>query len=175
MVSKTQLRKIYKNKRKEIKNKELKEKIITKKIINHEKIINSKNILIYVSKDFEVSTIEIIKELLNLNKNVYVPKVIGNIIKFYKIESLDELELSSLKILEPTSDKEFDNNQTSICIVPGLLFDKNNNRLGYGGGYYDRFLKSSNTYKIGICFKEFIVDRIETEEHDIKMNLVITN
>ena len=170
---KQELRTIAKENRICIKNKELKEKVITEKVLNNVKVKNSKNILIYVSMKYEVSTINLIKELFNLNKNIYVPKVIDNYLKFYQINSLEELEISKYGILEPTSNREFKYNKDSICIVPGLMFDKNNNRLGYGGGYYDRFLNKYDIYKIGICFKEFLIDKLEIEEHDIKMDLVI--
>lgn len=173
MVSKSELRIIAKEKRKNIINKEEKERIITKKLLKHKKIINSKNILIYVSIDMEVSTITLIEELLKLNKNIYAPKIKSKIIKFYKVNSLDELKLSNFKILEPTSNELF-NGTDGVCIIPGLMFDKYNNRLGYGGGYYDKFLSENKVYKIGICFKEFLVDKIKTDIHDIKMDEIIT-
>ena len=69
---------------------------------------------------------------------------------------------------------EYQYNTNSCIIVPGLLFDKNNNRLGYGGGYYDRFLANNNIYKIGICFSNFLVDKIIIDKNDIKMDEVIT-
>ena len=174
MVSKDELRIFTKNKRKEITNKIEKEIIITKKLLNHSKIKISKNILIYISTNDEVSTINLIKELFKLNKNVYAPRVIEKNINFYKINSLEELKLSKHKILEPISDIEYKFSLNSVCIVPGLLFDKLGNRLGYGGGYYDRFLSNNNIYKIGVCFSEFLIDKLDTLEHDIKMDEVIT-
>ena len=123
--------------------------------------------------DLEVSTINLIQELLKLKKNIYAPKMIDKDIVFYKLNSLRELKLSKYNILEPTGDVSFINDNNSVCITPGLLFDKFNNRLGYGKGYYDRFFKENNIYKIGICFSTFIVDKINIEKHDIKMDEVI--
>ncbi len=174
VVSKNELRNFAKIKRNNILNKELKEKIITDKLLNHKKIINSNNILIYVSKDKEVSTKLLIKELLKLKKNIFVPKVLGNIIKFYKIESLDEVKKSTFEIEEPISNIEYVSDKNSVCIIPGLLFDKFNNRLGYGGGFYDKFLSKNKVYKIGICFNDFLVDKIDIDVYDIKMDEVIT-
>ena len=174
MDSKNVLRSISKNKRKNILNKEFKEKIITTKILKDKKVINTKNILIYVSMKEEVSTKILIEELLKLKKNIFVPKVIGKEIKFYKIESLMELKISNLGILEPVGEIQYKGSKDAVCIVPGLLFDKFNNRLGYGGGYYDKFLSENEVYKIGICFKEFLIDKINVDKHDIKMNKVIT-
>lgn len=175
MVSKSNLRTIAKSNRKQIKNKELKENTITNKLLNHKRIINSNNILIYVSMKYEVSTFNLIKELLILNKNIFVPKVIDSIIKFYKINSIDELKLSNLNILEPITNIEYKYNNDTVCIIPGLMFDKFNNRLGYGGGYYDRFLSENNVYKIGICFNELLVEKINVDSYDVKMDEVITN
>ena len=55
------------------------------------------------------------------------------------------------------------------------MFDNQNNRLGYGGGYYDKYLQNKNLYKIGICFKEFLIDKLVVSKHDVKMNLIITD
>ena len=60
-------------------------------------------------------------------------------------------------------------------IIPGLAFDKDNNRLGYGMGYYDNYLKDKNVYKIGICYKEQIIDSIPVDNNDVKMDLVISD
>ena len=173
MDSKTNNRVLVKEKRKKITNNELKQKIITKKLLENRHILNSKNILVYISMNDEVSTRYLIEELFELKKNIYAPKLLGKEIKFYKIKSFEDLKKGKFNILEPSGYIELDSNE-AVIIVPGLLFDKEGNRLGYGGGYYDRFLKNKDFYKIGICFSDFLVDKIEIEEHDIKMNLVIT-
>ena len=173
-ASKSSLRKYALSLRKEINSKLDKENIIREKILNHEKVRKSSNILIYVSKKDEVDTIEIIKSLWNSNKNVYVPKVEGEIINFYQINSLKDLKLGKFQVLEPITNIKYKNNLNGCIIVPGLLFDKDNNRLGYGKGYYDKFLSKNNIYKIGICFSTFIVDKINTNKFDIKMDEVIT-
>ncbi|MBQ8892502.1 MAG: 5-formyltetrahydrofolate cyclo-ligase [Bacilli bacterium] len=174
MDSKNKLREIVKNRRKNIVDKEQKESIITYKILNNYNVLNCNNILVYISTHCEVSMINLINELFKLKKNVYVPKVIGKDMKFYKIESFDNLLKSSFGILEPINGVEYNYNLGDVVIVPGLLFDKYNNRIGYGGGYYDKFLKDKNMYKIGVCFREFYVEKIECESHDIKMDLVVT-
>ena len=173
-VSKSSLRTYAKSLRNDIKDKELKEEIIRKKILNHPKVKNSQNILIYISIDNEVSTIKLIEELFKLNKNIYAPRIVDKEIEFYKFMNFSELKKAKYNILEPTKNIKYNNTLNSVIIVPALLFDKNNNRLGYGGGYYDRFLKNKNIYKIGICFSEFLIDKIDVLEHDIKMDEVIT-
>lgn len=173
-VSKKSLRDYAFSLRKKIINKKDLESKIRNYILNNNKVLESNNILIYISKDLEVDTKVLINDLWKLNKNIYVPKVENNIINFYNINSFNDLVIGSYNILEPITNIKYKYNKNDCIIVPGLLFDKNNNRLGYGGGYYDRFLKDNNLYKIGICFSHFIIDKLPNEKYDIKMDEVIT-
>lgn len=174
-ISKDELRRYALSLRKSIENKEVNELIITKKILCSKNVEMNKNILVYISKDNEVSTIKLIKELLKLKKNVYAPRILNNNMEFYRLNSLEDLRLGNFNILEPNSSEKFNNKENGCVIVPGLLFDKDNNRLGYGCGYFDKYLKKYNKlYKIGVCFSTFLVDKIITSEFDIKMDEVIT-
>lgn len=175
MMSKKEcLRKQFLIKRKQIKNKKNKEQMICNKVLNNFIVKKSQNILIYLSKEIEVDTFSLIKELIKLDKNIYVPKIENEKMEFYKFTSFHDLKLGKFNILEPVKKIKFTSYEDCCIIVPGLLFDKYNNRLGYGKGYYDYFLNKHNLYKIGLCFQEFIIDRLECEEHDIKMDIVIT-
>ena len=157
-----------------MKDKKEKSRIIKDKLLKNPKILESKNILIYVSLSEEVETKELIEELLKLKKLVYTPRIVSNYIEFYQITSLLDLKPGKFNILEPIGEKKFINFSSCCIIVPGLLFDKSNNRLGYGGGYYDKYLENKKIYKIGICFHDLLIDKLETLSHDIKMDLVIT-
>jgi 5-formyltetrahydrofolate cyclo-ligase len=107
--------------------------------------------------------------------------------KFIQIKSLDELAEGYYGILEPKrdepvwDDKESDGTENitaaeTLCIMPGLAFDKHFNRIGYGGGFYDKFLqKYDSIYRIALCFECQIVDEIEAEDTDIKPNMIITD
>lgn len=171
---KTSLRKEVIERRKSILNKELLDEIIKDKLLNSKKVINNQDILVYISMKDEVDTLNLINELFKLKKNLYAPRIEGDVIKFYKFNSLEELKINKFKILEPTSNIEIKSYQDSLIIVPGLLFDQNNNRLGYGCGYYDKFLSNKSIYKIGICYSCFLVDNLPVDSHDIKMDEVIT-
>ena len=174
-VSKEFLRNQALKKRLNIIDKKSREQIITDKILNNDQVITSKNILVYISLTNEVSTDYLVEKLFELGKNIYVPKVIDKNIKFCKLNKDDILQKGKFGILEPISNDELENFENSVVIVPGLMFDKLGNRLGYGGGYYDRFLENKKIYKIGICFKEFLEDYLESKSHDIKMDLLITD
>lgn len=151
------------------------DELIYSKIINLSKFRKSKLVLTYVSLDDEVDTLKIIKYCFLENKEIAVPKCENGIIKFYKIKSLEELNEGKYNILEPITNNLVTNFENSICIVPGIAFDKKNNRLGYGKGYYDKFFKEYNGYKIGFAYKQCICDNICVNQFDIKMDIVITN
>ena len=175
VISKADLRLYAKNLRLKIKNKALKDAIILQKILNHPKIIESENILVYVSLEHEVDTKKLILELLKRKKKVYAPKIIDNDLIFYKVNNIDELKKGKFNIFEPTSKELYASSLSSCIIVPGLLFDKSFNRLGYGGGYYDRFLNAKKIYKIGVCYQELQIESLEVLDYDIKMDEVITS
>ena len=146
---------------------------ISKRILKHPKFLDSKSIFLYFSIGSEVSTTFIIEESLKLGKNVFLP-VLDNSenLSFHKFESFSKMKKGKFGILEPTSKVSLVD--PDLVVVPGLAFDLHLHRLGYGKGYYDRFLKSTSSYKIGICFDFQIVEKIPNESHDQKMDEVIS-
>ena len=171
-MNKKELREIYKIIRRNIKDKRKKDQEIFETLLKDENLQNSSIVLIYVSTKDEVDTLNMIKELLS-TKIVAVPKVEDNIINFYCITSLGDLKLGKFNILEPITSEKVNDFSKSICIVPGICFDKSNNRLGYGGGYYDKFLTTYPGYSIGLCYVECLLEHLETEVHDIKVKKII--
>ena len=174
VISKEELRTLAKEKRLLIENKEDKDILILNKVLHNKKIQEAADILIYVSKNLEVDTYNIIKELWNLGKNVYVPKIINKELEFFKIKDFSELQKGKFDIYEPLTKEKFANKNPSCIIVPGLLFDNFGNRLGYGGGYYDCFLARNTLYKIGLCYQDFKVLKLDVDSYDIKMDEIIT-
>ena len=167
------LRKKYKEKRDNIKNKVTKDNLIYQKVINNKDILSSKTLLIYISINSEVDTTKIINYFLN-TKNIAVPKIIDNDMFFCYVTNLNELTPGKYNIPEPTNENivtDFDN---AICIVPGICYDKENYRIGYGKGYYDRFLSKNKIKTIGLCYKECIVKKIDNDKYDYKIDEVIT-
>ena len=95
---------------------------------------------------------------------------------FYYIESLSELSLGSYEIREPDPEKsekvkDFSN---CVCLVPALAYDKNGYRLGYGKGYYDRFIKKFIIISVGLCYNEFLSDGLPVEKHDEAVDCIAT-
>ena len=181
-MNKIYLRKRFKFIRKQIKNKDEKSKTISKKVIENKAFLESNNIGIYSSLDDEVDTKYIIKYCLENNKKIAFPKIEGDEMNFYYIDSINELKNASYGIKEPDT-KEIAN-YLDLIIVPGICFDKEMNRIGFGKGYYDKYLSkmnnnnyNKNIYKIGICFKEQLLEKeiIDASKDDIKMDMIITN
>lgn len=148
-----------------------KSNIILKRLESMKEFKNAKTIGIYLSKPKEVQTFNLIRKYIK-EKEFSVP-VQKECIEFVKLNSLENLIKGKYDILEP-KEKEFINYTPNIIIIPGVAFDLNKNRLGYGKGCYDRFLKGKNLLKIGIAFDFQIVKNIKTEIHDIKMDIIIT-
>lgn len=171
---KDELRIKYKKIRDEIKDKVIKDKIIFEKVINNDKVLEAKTILIYVSKDSEVDTLNLIEYFLKF-KNVAVPKTYNNEIEFYYIKSLDELKLGTFNVLEPITKNLVTDFSESVSITPGIAFSKDNYRIGYGKGYYDRFYSKNRVFSMGLCYKECLINNIYPNKYDQKLDEVITD
>ena len=140
----------------------------------YKEFLDAKAVFCYVSAHSEVGTHNLIEELLK-EKEVVVPYCtdsFGNMIAV-KINSPDDLTEGRFGILEPKTPKPFNKEEINFAIVPGIAFDKDGFRLGYGKGYYDRFLSSISPYKLGVCQKEFFVDTLPHNEYDIQMDSVM--
>ncbi len=152
--------------------------LVFSKLIQSDYYNQANVILTYVSFKNETDTIRLIDYSLNIGKKVAVPKIINNIMDFYYINSLDELSRGFFGVMEPvdtTRKYSYVENSNDIIIVPGLAFDMDKSRLGYGGGYYDNYLKDKSITKAAICFKEQIIEHVPSQAHDIKMDIIITD
>jgi len=177
---KQELRKEYIKIRNNIDNKNEKSKIIISRVIKDVAYKNAKIIGIYKSFAFEVNTSELIEYSINIGKIVALPKVVNNELKFYKINSLaDNLIKSEFGVEEPLENEEnfITKNNIELIIVPGICFDKEKNRLGFGKGYYDRLLINTKLKTIAICFYEQIMEseNLPTTNNDIKIQKIITD
>jgi 5-formyltetrahydrofolate cyclo-ligase len=153
--------------------------IIFKKVVNSKYYIEAASLMVYVSFGLEVDTISIIKHALENNKIVCVPKIINKRdgMKAIKIENLDELIKNKFGILEPVSfDKEVCAKNIDLFLVPGLAFDDKGGRIGYGAGYYDRFLREARdkSCKIGLAYNFQVINKVPMTEYDVYLEDVIT-
>lgn len=152
---------------------------IKNKLLNLFAVREVQTVLCYVSTDIEVDTREFINSLLQMGKRVAVPRCEGEKgeMNFYYIESLDELSPGSFGVDEPDPMKSlmFADAVKSVCIVPAFMFDKNGYRLGYGKGYYDRYLSKYKGSTIGVCYSENMQDELFHGKYDRSVDLVVTD
>lgn len=129
--------------------------------------------LVYASSPAEVDTRRFITEMLRKGRTVAVPKCEGRNMRFLSVNSLDELVKSSFGVDEPVRGTEITEFSGTVCIVPALRFDRKGFRLGWGGGFYDRFLKDYTGHSVGICYEENCGE-VPTDVYDIAVDAVIT-
>jgi len=152
--------------------------VITKQILSLDEFKKADIILSFVSCRSEVITEQILETALKLGKQVGVPRVEGNEMFFYGIDSLDELEPGYFGILEPVlKNKTALIPQNSFMLVPGLAFDVKLNRIGYGKGFYDRYFekyKEQSFIKCGVAFELQLCEKIETDPNDRPLDMLVT-
>jgi 5-formyltetrahydrofolate cyclo-ligase len=167
---KRDLRRILLLKRKNI---NLNREELYEKLFGLPEFVSAATVLCYVSKQYEIDTIPVIKTAFSSGKLVAVPKVCQKEIRFYFIDDLSTLQIGSFGVLEPSAASQTNicsSFKNSVCIVPALACNKDGFRLGYGGGYYDRFLARYDGTSIALC--GFTAD-FQQEKHDVKTDYVI--
>ena len=176
MESKKDIRSRVLEKRNCITDKEWEEKSheIYEKVVTHPFFFEADSIYCYVDYRREVGTRAIIEKSWEMGKKVAVPKVNGTEMNFYYISQFSDLKEGYRGILEP--DPQFPaSDKKALVIMPGAAFDRNRNRIGYGKGYYDKFLRVHQNYStIAICFECQLVDQIPATDLDIRPDFLIT-
>ena len=134
------------------------------------------NILLYSAIRNEVNTDEYFACLINKAKRIYYPRVSGDEMSFYRVRSLEELNCGSFNINEPDMTHEYTQaDGRALMIVPGLGFSDTGYRIGYGKGFYDRYLSIDNTFiKAALAFDFQLLESIPYEEHDLKPDYIVT-
>jgi 5-formyltetrahydrofolate cyclo-ligase len=146
---------------------------IQKKIKKINAYRNAQKIGVYYPIGSEVLTQDIIQELLSNGKDVFLPKVIGKKMEFRKISNFSSLEKGSFDIMEPKDDCQTDNS-LDVVLVPTVGISPVGVRLGYGHGFYDKFLAEHKVTTISLTLEKQIVKNIPKSEHDIIINWIIT-
>lgn len=166
-----------------IEERSIKSKKIGEVVIGHSEFIAADTILLYAAFRSEVDTMRIFKSAIASGKKVYFPKVIGAEMEFYHAESEEDFEVGTWGIPEPRveEDRKYRCIQKEKCcmILPGAVFDQAGNRIGYGRGYYDKFLSRMDQieiFKMGIAFSCQVmgIENFPKEEHDICLDALIT-
>lgn len=156
---------------------------ITEWVLANKRFKQAKTVFIYASYKSEVETRELIQAALRLGKRVAVPKVTGTEMDFYEITSWEELFPGSYGILEPQVSDEAPAIpvDSDVMLIPGVAFDRSGGRIGYGGGYYDRYIRriesayGNKPYLMALGFAcQIYPGKVPAEEHDKKMDCILT-
>ena len=165
MKSKTDLRIYAKELRKSLDIQLLSENFINE-IRQLDIYIKAKNVMIFYPKKYEID----LRNLLSDDKNFFLPKVSGQ--NLLVCPYTENMEKSKYNIMEPCSEP-VDCEILDLIIVPALMADKQGFRLGYGGGFYDRFLKKCDAKTISLVAKQLYIDKLPVDEYDVKIDKII--
>lgn len=148
-------------------------KSILKKLKKIESFRNAQKIGAYYPIGSEILTQDIMQEALSEGKEVFLPKVIGKNMEFRKIENFSNLENGSFDIMEPRNECPVDNN-LDVILVPTVGISPTGVRLGYGHGFYDRFLAENKIETISLTLEKQIIKNIPRSDHDVIINWIVT-
>ena len=189
MKSKKEIRKTILEKRNALTKAEHREKSqrITELIVSSKQFQNSDIYLLFASYKSEVDTTGIIQYALSMGKPIYLPKVMGSEMEYYQIQSMEDLKEGYRGIQEPQVNPSLQfippKDKKIFVLMPGAVFDKGGGRIGYGGGFYDKFLKrleteipQENLCKMAVAFECQMIDEgvIIREKHDIAPDDIVT-
>lgn len=177
-MKKSELRKEIKNRKRQFTSQQLSELsfVVVMRLLAHQRLKDARTVMLYYSLPDEVYTHTLVDALLASGKRVLLPRVTGEgTMELRCYTGPQSLEQGAYNIMEPVGEVFSDYTQIDLAVIPGVAFDRQLNRMGRGKGYYDRLLPQLGcAYKIGICFDFQLMESIECEEHDIRMDEVIS-
>lgn len=152
----------------------LEEEYVAQKVLTHQWYINATDFLVFKSYGSEISTESMISRAFKDGKRVYLPRVLadGEHMEFFRIETPSDVVKGYRGILEPKGRERFQfdagKKEQVLMIMPGVAFDQEGNRIGYGKGFYDRYLSTKEGLRtIAVAFRCQLVEKIEKDPHDI--------
>ncbi|MCR4715728.1 MAG: 5-formyltetrahydrofolate cyclo-ligase [Lachnospiraceae bacterium] len=177
MFSKTGLRDQMLNSRESLSEEEVSvsSKAVVDKVLNLPDYISADTILAYYPIRNEINTLPIIEDALNKGKRVGLPVTLDNgEMLFYEIWDVSEVSEGRYGVMEPAKDILVEADD-AFMIVPGVAFDMRKNRIGFGAGYYDKYLaRFSDIYTCALAYDFQVIDAFATEEHDKSVDMIIT-
>ena len=134
----------------------------------------AKTIYGYLPYNQEVRTVAMLEQALRDGKRVAVPKCYGDEMRFIWMDDLSKVEKGYAGIPEPIADGPVADDPTALVLMPGLAFDPKGNRMGYGGGFYDKFLAAETNHPtLALCYDFQMMEHLETEAHDLPVDVVL--
>ena len=149
-------------------------KACVSKVLQFPELIEAKTVCVYMPTGNEIDTTEIIRYCKENGKRLAAPRVNGDTMEFYYFTDETDMEQGAYDIWEPTGTEAVEDEE-SLVIMPGVAFDLSCNRIGYGKGYYDRYLSAHpHMKKVALAYDFQIVGRIKREVHDVRPDVVVT-
>lgn len=176
-MNKSELRRMIRDQKRAMTERQIEEasRQLGEKFACCEQYRRAKTIYGYMPYNQEVQTIPMLERAMQEGKQVAVPKVYGDTMKFILVTDLTKMEKSDFGIPEPIADGPVANDPTALVLMPGLAFTARGDRMGYGGGYYDKFLSAEPDHPtVALCYDFQLLPSLPTEEYDIPVDLVLT-
>lgn len=151
--------------------------IVCELIAQTNEFLFADTVLLYFPINNEISPLPLMKAAIKMGKSVAFPvcQRADKTLLFRIVDGLDDLKQADFGLFEPNAAlKVATPTEKTLCIVPAILFSREGYRIGYGGGYYDRFLKNFNGTSVGITYDELLFDSIPHEAHDVPLNMIIS-
>ena len=175
-MNKKELRKAIREKKRAMSAQEIeaKSRALTEAFLRSEAYHAAKTIYGYLPYNQEVRTVALLEQALQDGKRVAVPKCYGDEMRFIYMTDLSAVEKGYAGIPEPIADGPLADDETALVLMPGMAFDPAGHRIGYGGGFYDKFLaKEPDHPTLALCYDFQVLPHLETEEFDIPVDAVI--
>ena len=175
-MDKKALRQEIREKKRAVTEEEIQQKsaLLGQKLRSSDCYRNAKTIYGYLPYNQEVRTISMLEQAIADGKRVAVPKVFGEEMQFIYLDDLTQVEKGYAGIPEPVANEPVAQDPDALVLMPGLAFDPMGHRIGYGGGFYDKFLMSEpNHPTVALCYDFQMFEKLETEAHDIPVDLVL--
>ncbi|MBE6923194.1 MAG: 5-formyltetrahydrofolate cyclo-ligase [Ruminococcaceae bacterium] len=175
-MNKLQLRRFIREQKRAMTEAQIREKSeqLARLFLETEEYRRAQSIYGYLSYNQEVRTLPILQQALRDGKRVAVPKCYGEEMRFIWLDDLSAVAKNAMGIPEPMADGPVAQDETALVLMPGVAFDQAGNRIGYGGGYYDKFLaREGNHPTLALCYAFQMVEHLEAEEFDIPVDRVL--
>ena len=151
-----------------------KSEALTRLFLETEEYRSARSIYGYLPYNQEVRTVPLLEQALRDGKKVAVPKCYDDEMRFIWLEDLSQVEKGYAGIPEPIADGPVADDATALVLMPGMAFDREGHRIGYGGGFYDKFLAGETGHPtLALCYDFQVFDHLETEEFDIPVDKVL--
>lgn len=180
MENKQELRKRLKRERDAIPDEVRTQKsiLISERLLKKTWYADTQCLLVYAAIQSEVDLSVFCERAWKDGKELFFPKVFDHDMEFYRIDRWDQLRRGTFSVMEPDMESHPDlyvKQSGSIMLVPGVAFSADGYRIGYGGGYYDRYLAGNEElYTVGVCYTEQLTAAFEPEKHDCRMKEIVT-